>query len=105
MPGRWILAATAALLLAGCADDEAPSVHWSKPGASYDQFVADREACVKQTLQETRPFVLGGQSYGEHRNQPVLDSSRFFPCMAERGYSRDPNGFAVPPGDEIPLAP
>ena len=95
----------AVLVLAGCVDYGVPTVRWAKPGATYDQFVADREACVEQTREETRPFMLSGQRYGETTNGLVLDSSRFIPCMNARGYSRDPKGFAAPPGDELPLAP
>lgn len=93
------------LVFAGCVDNEVPTVRWSKPGATYDEFVADRAACVERTRRETRPFMLGGQRYGETTNGLVLDSNRFIPCMTARGYSRDPKGFAAPPGEELPLAP
>lgn len=105
MFARCVALALIAAACAGCASDESQPVRWSKPGASYDQFAADRAACVAQTHAETRPFMLGGQRYGETRNQPVLDASVFFPCMAARGYTRDPNGFAAPPGEQLPLAP
>ncbi len=92
----------AGLALAGCAD-ELPSVRWSRPGATYDQFVQDRAACVTEARAESEPFILGGARYAGKRD--VLDSSVFVPCMAARGYRQDPQGFAAPPGDELPLAP
>jgi hypothetical protein len=95
----------AVLMLAGCVDYGIPTVRWSKPGGTYDEFVADRAACVEKTRRESRPFILGGQQYGETTRGLVLDSSRFIPCMTAHGYSRDPKGFAAPPGDELPLAP
>ncbi|HEX4159981.1 MAG TPA: hypothetical protein VHY79_16070 [Rhizomicrobium sp.] len=59
---RIIGLALAALALAGCAED-VPSVKWSKPGATYDAFVADREACASQAREQSEPFYVGGQRY------------------------------------------
>jgi hypothetical protein len=95
-----VVLAFAALVLVGCAED-VPTVKWSKPGATYDQFVQDREACVSQAREESQPFYVGGQRYGGRPD--ALDSGLFFPCMAARGYRQDPNGFAAP--DIIPLSP
>jgi hypothetical protein len=95
-----IVLALAALALAGCAED-VPTVKWSKPGATYDEFMQDRGACVGQAREESRPFYVGGQRYAGRPD--ALDSGLFFPCMAARGYRQDPNGFAAP--DIIPLSP
>jgi len=92
----------AVLVLAGCAED-VPTVRWSKPGATYDQFVADRAACVSEAREESQSFLLGGARYGGRKD--ALDAGRFVPCMIARGYARDPNGYAAPPGDELPLTP
>ncbi|MGH6877906.1 MAG: hypothetical protein ACREHV_11105 [Rhizomicrobium sp.] len=94
--------AFAALALAGCAEN-VPTIRWSRPGATYDQFVQDREACVKETRQESQPFILGGARYGGRTD--ALDSGLFFSCMAAHGFRQDPKGFAAPPGDELPLSP
>ena len=96
----WLLGAAVALL--GCAED-VPTMKWSKPGASYEQFVEDRTACVQQTQEQSRPFYLGGNRYGGRKN--ALDSGIFLPCMHGHGYVVDPNGYAAPPGDELPLSP
>ena len=105
MLGKCALMALAAVVVTACVDDEVPTVRWAKQGATFDQFVADRDACVEQTRQETRPFILAGQPYGEKSRGLVLDASRFVPCMNARGYHQDPKGFAAPSGDEIPLGP
>jgi hypothetical protein len=100
MQRMWVV--LAAVVLSACADD-VPVVKWSKPGASYDQFVLDRTACVKETRENSRPFILGGQRYGG--SAYALDGGLFQSCMTERGYARDQNGYAAPSGDEIPLGP
>jgi hypothetical protein len=94
--------ALAALVLAGCADEN-PTVRWSRPDTAYDQFVADRDACVRQTLDRSHAFMLAGQRYGGRSD--VLDAGLFVPCMTARGYKEDPKGYAVPPGDEMPMSP
>jgi hypothetical protein len=91
-----------ALALAGCAED-APTMKWSKPGATYEQFVADRAACVAQSAAQSSTFYLGGVRYRGNSN--VLDAGVFLPCMHDHGYAQDPRGYAAPPGDEIPLSP
>lgn len=97
-----VMLACAAIFLAGCADEN-PTVRWSRPATTYDQFVADRQACVQQTLDESHPFLLGGERYGGRSG--VLDAGLFVPCMTNRGYRQDPKGYAAPPGDEMPISP
>jgi hypothetical protein len=94
--------ALAALSLAACAED-LPNVKWSKPGATYDEFVADRKACAKQAREEAQPFFVAGQRYAGRSD--AVDSGRFFPCMTALGYRQDPAGFAAPPDDVFPLSP
>ncbi|HEY2446754.1 MAG TPA: hypothetical protein VGI20_13545 [Rhizomicrobium sp.] len=91
-------------VLAACAtEDDVPVVRWSRPGASYDQFVADRAACVKETREQSAPFFIGGAPYGNRRS--LLNTDLFVSCMSRHGFSRDPKGFAAPPGEEVPLGP
>ena len=96
----WLLGA--ALMLAACAED-VPTMTWLKPGATYEQFVADRAVCVERSRAASKTYYIGGQRY--NGNPDVLDAGVFLPCMNELGYSRDPKGYAAPPGDEIPLGP
>lgn len=100
--GRAILALGALLALAGCAEG-VPTITWSKPGGTYEQFVADRAICVARSRAASTTYYIGGVRY--NGNPKVLDAGVFLPCMNELGYSRDPKGFAAPPGDEIPLGP
>ena len=99
---RFMVAVGAVLALAACAED-VPTLKWSKPGATYDQFVADRAVCVQRSRAASRTYYIGGVRY--HGNPDVLDAGVFLPCMNEFGYSRDPKGYAAPSGDEIPLGP
>jgi hypothetical protein len=99
---RAVFALGAALTLAACAED-VPTMKWSKPGATYEQFVADRAACVEQSRAASKTYYIGGVRYSGKPN--VLDSGIFLPCMHDHGYTAGPNGFAAPPGDEIPLGP
>lgn len=92
----------AAVLLAGCAADDNPTIHWSRPNTTFDQFVVDREACVQQTLDQSHPFMLAGQPYGGRPG--VLEAGLFIPCMIARGYERDPKGYAAPPDDAMPIS-
>jgi hypothetical protein len=94
--------AAAALALASCAED-LPTVKWSKPDASYDQFVQDRAACADQARERSQPFYVAGQRYAGRPD--AVDSGQFFPCMAARGYRQDPKGFAAPPDSAFPLSP
>ena len=96
----WLLGA--ALVLAACAED-VPTIKWSKPGGTYEQFVADRSVCVERSREASKNYYIGGVRYSGKPN--ILDSGIFLPCMSEHGYARDPNGYAAPPGDEIPLGP
>lgn len=97
-----IVCALAALALAGCAED-VPTVRWSKPGATFDQFTQDRAACASQAREQSQPFYVGGARYAGRSD--AVDSGLFFPCMSARGYRQDPNGFAAPPDDAFALFP
>jgi hypothetical protein len=92
----------AVLVLAACADD-VPVVKWSRPGATYEQFVADRGACVDQTRESSKPYFIGGVHYGNRTD--MLNTDQFQKCMTRHGFTRDPKGYAAPPGDEVPLGP
>ena len=97
-----VVFAVAALALVSCAED-LPSVKWSKPDATYDQFVHDREACATETREHSQTFYVAGQRYGGRSD--AVDSGLFFSCMNARGYRQDPKGFAAPPDSAFPLSP
>lgn len=100
--GRGVIVLGVVLALAACVED-VPTMKWSKPGSTYEEFVADRSICVEQSQSQSQSFYLGGARYGGKKN--VLDSGTFLPCMRNRGYAPDAKGYAAPPGDELPLAP
>jgi hypothetical protein len=80
-----------ALLLAGLCACSAPNPrHWSKPGATQTEFLADRSACIN--LAEYRPTA----SYDAPGSGVFLENA-FLSCMDSRGYKLDPNGNLVVP--------
>jgi hypothetical protein len=115
--------AIAALAVSACSTALAPVTKWSKPGASFDGFVADRADCMKQARIEAYGFYLSGAGYpgrpsgvgrffGDieselHISDPELNRGLsqevFARCMNAHGYRTDPNGFAPPEGDEVPM--
>lgn len=98
----WLPGVAVAFALVSCAE-VVPTIKWSKPGATYEEFVADRAVCVERSRAASRTYYIGGERYNGNPN--VLDAGVFLPCMSEHGYARDPNGYEAPAGDEIPLGP
>ena len=81
-----------ALLLAGLCACSAPNPrHWSKPGATQTEFLADRSACID--LAEYRPT----SSYDATPGTSLFLENAFLSCMDSRGYKLDPNGNLVVP--------
>lgn len=100
---RKAIAALGSLLAVAACAEEVPTVRWAKPGATYEQFVADRAVCVERSRAAAKTYYIGGVRY--NGNPAVLDAGVFLPCMNDFGYSRDAKGYSAPPGDEIPLGP
>ena len=83
--------ALAWLLAALCACTAPSPRHWSKPGATQSEFLADRSACID--LAEYRPTA----SYDPRPGTGVFLENAFLSCMDSRGYKLDPNGKLVVP--------
>ncbi len=75
---KKILMTAVLLSLAGCATG------FSKPGATYEQYLADRFDCLK--VASGAYCVNGG----------LFDS-----CMGQKGWSADSNGFTPPKGSRV----
>jgi hypothetical protein len=82
--------------LAGSASAEGYVVRWSKAGATYENYLSDRSACIGQANAQagTTPRFHGGIVRSA---QPINDDV-MVSCMVERGYMQDPNGFLPPDG-------
>jgi len=113
----------ATLAVSACSTAPGPVTKWSKSGASFEVFAADRAQCVKVARIEANGFYLAGVGYpgrppGIGRffgdieaemgaNDPELNrgisQDVFARCMNGHGYHTDPNGFAPPEGDEVPM--
>jgi hypothetical protein len=87
MPNRWMIAAI--LLAALCACAGSNPRHWSKPGATQEQFVRDRSACVglAELQASSASPVTGGTG--------LFQENVFMACMDSRGYKLDPKGNLV----------
>ncbi|SRR5258708_6344197 len=102
-----LFVALAGLTISSCATVQQPPGKWSKPGATYDEFLKDRYACILEARgRSSGSFVQGGTpygpGYGASRSDDVIQANIYLPCMAARGYRRDPNGeFGPPPGGEV----
>jgi hypothetical protein len=68
------LAILASVLVTGCADK-----HWTKPGATAEDFVRDSDACAL----EARRGVF---------TAPPVDKRKYRSCMMARGYARVEGG-------------
>lgn len=98
----------ASSLLQGCemlyaAATTPGTIHWYKTGATYPQFLDDRQSCVI----EARASVSGGAIYNDTtqaQHGQVIPASVFMPCMRAKGWAVDPYGFR-PPKDSVSLSP
>lgn len=75
------------------------SVQFSKPNATYNAFLHDRNACLGAASHRNwhTAGVSGGPggpggSYAVP-GMPTYNFSQFGRCMLARGYTLDPNGF------------
>jgi hypothetical protein len=103
-----LLLVLAALVISSCATAPLAPRKWSKAGASYDEFLKDRYACILEARGRTSSsFAQGGTQYGPgygaSRSDDAIKANIFLPCMAARGYREDPMGFGPPPGGTVYL--
>jgi hypothetical protein len=98
---RLFLVVTAlcgSLLLNACAGQPAATpqvMRYSKAGASEQEFVQDRYACVQQA-QQPRTAGYVGPYGGASRGVIVTNSAVFLSCMSAKGYSWGPEGTFAP---------
>ena len=87
--------------LQACAPQQPPIHYWSKPGATYDDFLKDRYACIQDARSRVSDAFVQGD-FGAASSDEVITANIFLPCMAARGYREDPTGpFGPPPGGGI----
>jgi hypothetical protein len=101
MRARTLLVVSALCAVQGCAPRQpAPPHQWSKPDASYDDFLKDRYACIQDARSRSSGAVVQG-TVGAASSEDVLRADIFVPCMAAHGWREDPTGFAPPPGGTV----
>jgi PBP1b-binding outer membrane lipoprotein LpoB len=79
----------ACLLLAGCASE--PPTPREKQGATEDEFMQARDACMKQS---TTPYTDAAMSSypAASSAQEAVSCPRYDSCMISRGFQRVENG-------------
>jgi len=88
-------------ILCGCAT-QLPVLRWSKPDATYDQFLKDRYSCIRDAKGEAASGYVN--QYGGRMNAgTVFDGNMFKSCMNAQGWRLDPNGFAPPADAVVPM--
>ena len=77
-----------ALVLTACADK-----HWTRPGATYDSFMADSRNCAQDATM-VYSASAGGSRYGFRYDGggPRVDKDMYRACMQARGYRRVDGG-------------
>jgi hypothetical protein len=99
---RVMLAAALAVAASGCvAPQPLPVARFSKPGATQEQYMADRYACYQDSAHNASGAYVS--AYGGAASSGVVHSrGEWLACMGARGYVIDPNGnLAPPPAMEI----
>jgi len=99
-PNSIVAVMLASLLACGCASAPTKPFTWAKAGATYDDFLKDRYACIQDARGRASSAYAQG-SFGAANSRDVVNVNIFKPCMASKGYRLDPNGFPPPPGGEV----
>ena len=89
----WVLLAVG---VAACAPQ---IVHWAKPGTTYDQYLKDRYACIRDAKGESA-YGSFDRNGGSFSGDTVVKGDIFKACMAAAGYVQAQEGFG-PPADGI----
>lgn len=89
--------------VAGCASPAMtppPVILWAKPGATYDDYLKDRYACIL----DARTQVSSGYVYegaGALQSGQAISKQVAMACMAAHGWVQSPTGFAPPTGGGV----
>jgi hypothetical protein len=92
----------AALLLAGCATPAPEVIRWSRPGATYDEFLRDRYACITEARSQASSGFATPEAASARSGEIIL-ADIALACLAARGWKRDANGFGPPDGIGVTL--
>lgn len=96
-----LFAIASVLVGVGCAPHQPPpTTLWAKPGATYDEYLKDRYACI----QDARTPVSSGfisEGTGSMSSGQIISRDIAFACMSAHGYTQSPNGFGPPPGGTV----
>jgi hypothetical protein len=102
--GKTLLLAAAIAQITACAvDTPEKTFRWTKHGATLQDYMRDRDACLQQSRRHVaRPHI---NAFGELKTTSVVVSETMFTdCLFTRGYQPDVNGTLVaPPGTEISM--
>lgn len=91
--------ALAAVVLTGCAG--APETfRLAKPGATYDEFLKARFACIQSARSQETVGAATGAVAGL-RSSEIVRTDIYLACMNAAGYQRAADGFEPPAGASI----
>jgi len=81
----WLLALP---MLSGCVNDY---LWWDKPGAKHEEFVANRDNCMKEATQQ---YGTGGfWGFGaKQAGKPAVSCDSYAFCMEARGFKKMNDG-------------
>ena len=79
-----------------------PSIRWSRPGTTQQEFFQDRYQCLKEASRRVSSTQISG-AYGGFQGNQSSDVSpngdMFKACMMSKGYQLNYSGeFGAPPG-------
>lgn len=74
---------------------------FSKQGASYSDYLQDRQACQKEYTMRYE-YARADAYRGQAESTTCVNHGMFVSCMAIKGWLRDQtNGYAPPPGGVV----
>ena len=94
-----VAVAIAATVLGGCATTPRRVQAWSGPGATQQQFMRDREDCIKEAQEQNTALMSSGNG-SVAGSRVTINVGIFTMCMGARDYSPDDNGKLAPPTEQ-----
>jgi len=81
---------------------------YSKPGASYGEYIKDRDGCLRENM--VTEASASGAAYGTAASfgssvHQCLQCGLYVSCMSLKDWQADPNGYAPPEGGRVRCCP
>jgi hypothetical protein len=89
------------VILMGCAQP-VMVLGWSRPGASYQDFLNDRHGCIGDARSQASGATADNGS-GATGGKLAVNAVVYLPCMAAHGWTQGANGYQPPRGEQVYL--